>query len=206
MEAHSGADGTLLYTLATGFTPPPHNWIPSYSPALSQGTRLYYAGAGGTVYYRDQPDSASGPSGQIAFYGNALYAANQAAFDGSVMISTPITADANGNIYFGFDVVGSNPANLTSGLARIGADGSGSWIGASAAAQGDAAIVEVALNCAPAVGNDGLTLYFAVSEGPAGQASSRRLPGVREQRHAGAPRPHSPEGSRDRRRCAGAGR
>jgi len=172
VEAHSGADGTLIYTLATDFTPPPHNWIPSYSPALSQGTRLYYAGAGGTVYYRDRPASASGPSGQIAFYGNALYAANPEAFDGSVMISTPITADANGNIYFGFDVVGSNPAGLTSGLARIGADGAGSWISASAAAQGDPSIVEVALNCAPAVGNDGSTLYFAVSDGPAGMNNS----------------------------------
>ena len=167
VEAHSGANSTLIYTLSTDYTPPPHNWIPSYSPALSQGTRLYYPGAGGTVYYRDQPDSASGPSGQIAFYGNALYATNQAAFAGSVMISTPITADSAGNIYFGFDVTGSNPANLTSGLARIAADGTGSWTSASAAAQGDPSIVEVAMNCAPAVSNDGTTLYFGVSEGNA---------------------------------------
>jgi hypothetical protein len=172
VEAHSGANGMLLYTLTTDFTPPPHDWIPSYSPALSQGTRLYYAGAGGTVYYRDRLDSASGPSGQLAFYGNALYAANQAVFDGSVIISTPITADSNGNIYFGFDVVGSNPASLTSGLARIGPDGSGSWISASAAAQGDPSIVEVALNCAPAVSKDGSTLYFGVSEGPVGTNAS----------------------------------
>jgi uncharacterized protein (TIGR03437 family) len=32
--------------------------------------------------------------------------------------------------------------------------------------------VEVALNCAPAVSNDGSTLYFGVSEGPVGQGSS----------------------------------
>jgi Domain of unknown function DUF11 len=167
VEAHSGASGALLYTLPTDYTPPPHDWVPSYGPVLSQGTRVYYPGAGGTVYYRDQPDSAAGPSGQIAFYGTALYQANQAAFTGSVMISTPITADAAGNIYFGFDVTGPNPANLTSGLARIGADGSGSWISASAAAQGDGSIVELAMNCAPAVSNDGTTLYFGVSEGNA---------------------------------------
>src|SRR5580658_7821120 len=118
VEAHSGANGTLLYTLPTDFTPPPYDWIPAYGPALSQGTRLYYPGAGGTVYYRDQPDSATGPSGQIAFYGNSLYAANQAAFAATVTISTPLTADSNGNIYFGFDVTGSNPASLTSGIAR----------------------------------------------------------------------------------------
>ena len=172
VEAHSGASGTLLYTLSNDYTPPPHAWIPVFGLTLSQGTRLYYPGPGGTVYYRDQPDSTTGPSGQIAFFGNAVYAANQAAFDSTVMISTPITADANGNLYFGFDVVGSNPENLTSGLARIGADGAGSWIGASAAAQGDATIVEVALNCAPAVSNDGGTLYFGVSEGQLGTGFS----------------------------------
>lgn len=165
VEAHSGSNGALLYTLPTDYTPPPHNWIPSYAPVLSQGTRVYYPGAGGTVYYRDQPDSASGATGQIAFYGNAVYANNSAAMAATVMISTPITADAAGNIYFGFDVTGANPANLTSGLARIGADGAGSWISASTAAQGDASIVEVAMNCAPAVSNDGSTLYFGVSEG-----------------------------------------
>jgi uncharacterized repeat protein (TIGR01451 family) len=172
VEAFSGANGSLLYTLSTAYTPPPYLWIPVFGPTLSQGTRLYYPGPGGTVYYRNQPDSATGPSGQIAFYGNAAYAANQPAFNSSVMISTPITADASGNIYFGFDVVGSNPENLTSGLARIGADGTGSWIGASTAAGGDTTIVEVALNCAPAVSNDGSLLYFAVSEGPVGQGYS----------------------------------
>src|SRR5580658_1004868 len=41
VEAHSGANGVLLYSLATDYTPPPYTWIPSYSPSLSQGTRLY---------------------------------------------------------------------------------------------------------------------------------------------------------------------
>jgi len=168
VEAHNGATGTLLYSLPSDYSPPPSGRISSYSPALSRGTRLYYQGAGGTIYYRDQPDSAAGPSGQMAFYGNALYAANQAAFNATVTISTPITADAGGNIYFGFEITGSNPAHLTSGLARIAADGTGSWIDAPAAAGGDPSIVEVALNCAPAVSYDGLTVYFVVSEGPAG--------------------------------------
>jgi cytochrome c peroxidase len=33
------------------------------------------------VYYRDSPDSATGPSGQIAFYGNGLYSTNAATFE-----------------------------------------------------------------------------------------------------------------------------
>ena len=174
VEAHSGANGALLYTLTTAYTPPqtpaPQSWIPPVGLTLSQGTRLYYPGPGGTVYYRDQPDSLTGPSGQIAFYGNSVYSADQSTYDSTVAISTPITADASGNIYFGFDVLGPNPENLTSGLARIGADGTGSWTSASAAAQGDTTIVEVAENCAPAVSIDGSTLYFAVSEGPPAQS------------------------------------
>ena len=165
IEAHSGADGSLLYTLPSDYTPPPHNWIPSYGAALSQGTRLYYPGAGGTVYYRDQPDALSGSSGQIAFYGNTTYSSNPTPFNSNVMISTPITADASGNIYFGFVVTGNNPANLTSGLARIAANGTGSWVSAAAAAGGDSSIVEVAMNCAPAISRDGATVYVGVSGG-----------------------------------------
>jgi uncharacterized repeat protein (TIGR01451 family) len=172
VQALSGANGSLLYTLSTTYAPLSYSWIPPFGMALSEGSRLYYPGSGGTVYYRDQPDSPSGPSGQIAFYGNSVYSANQSAFNTTVMISTPITADANGNIYFGFEVTGSNPENLASGLARIGADGTGSWISASAAAQGDTTILEVAANCAPAVSNDGKTLYFAVSEGQPGTGFS----------------------------------
>jgi hypothetical protein len=165
VEAHSGANGSLIYTLTTDYSLPPHDWTPSYSPVLTAANRLYYAGAGGTVYYRDSPDSATGPSGQIAFYGNALYTANQATFNSNVRISTPISTDRYGNIYFGFTVLGSNPANLKSGIARIAYNGVGSWVSATAAAGGDTSITEVPLNCTPALSSDSLTLYFAVSTG-----------------------------------------
>ncbi len=184
IQARSGATGALLYTLTSDYTLPAHVWTPSYGlvlstrlagsfpgriPAGSSGQidalrvrppaarfteRLYYPGAGGAVYYRDQVDSQTGPVGQIAFYGNALYAANRAAFNSTVQISTPIAADRSGNIFFGFMVQGSNPANLVSGIARIASDGTGSWTPA-----------QVALNCAPALSNDEKTLYFAVSNG-----------------------------------------
>lgn len=186
IQAFNGANGTPLYTLTTDYSLPPHNWVPPYGPALSvseqadepvarrQSTqrrlqeRLYYPGAGGTVYYRDQVDSAAGPTGQIAFYGNSLYATNQAAFNNAIQISTPIVADASGNIYFGFTAT-ANPANVVSGIARIGPNRArtlvGTWVSAQAAAGGDPAIAGVALNCTPALSNDGRTLYFAVSTG-----------------------------------------
>ncbi len=162
--AFNGSTGSHLYTLTTDYAPPSYNWIPSYSGTLALGTRYYYPGAGGTVYYRDSVDSATGNSGQIAFYGNALYQANQSTFNSNVRISTPITADRYGNIYFGFKVSGSNPANLVSGLARISISGAGSWVSASALAN-DPSITQVQMNCAPAIDVTGSTVYIAVNSG-----------------------------------------
>src|SRR5207237_1972071 len=109
----------------------------------------------------DAPDaSGATTSGQLAFYGLANYTANPAAFKSTVFINTPITSDSAGNIYFGFQVTGTNPANLQSGVARIDTSGNGTWISASAAA-GDANMAKVAMNAAPALSNDGKTLYIA---------------------------------------------
>jgi hypothetical protein len=188
VEARSGATGALIYSLPSDYTLPPHNWTPPYGIVLSSRPnspesgresrlrepggvarepklieRLYYPGAGGTVYYRDAVDSVTGPAGQIAFYGNAVYAANTASFNSGVQISTPLTADSRGNIFFGFMVQGANPANLISGLARISSDGSGTWMSAQALASGDSSIVQGALNCAPALSRDESMVYFAVS-------------------------------------------
>ncbi len=90
------------------------------------------------------------------------YDANPAAFDGSVFINTPLTADAQGNVFFGFHVTGTNPAGLMSGIARVAPDGTGTWVGAAAAA-GDPAIQKPAMNCAPALSLDGSTVYIAVN-------------------------------------------
>ena len=165
VEARNGADGSLKYSFTSDYTMPPHSWLPSYSPVVSARSRLYYPGAGGTVYYRDQPDSNSGPTGQIAFYGNANYAANPSAYNNTVKISTPITSDRSGNIFFGYRVLGSNPLGLQSGIAKIAYNGVGSFLTAVAAAQGDASITRVAMSCAPALSNNHQLLYFAVAGG-----------------------------------------
>jgi hypothetical protein len=163
LEGHNGGDGKLLWTQSTDYLLPPHNWTPSFSPALTPTNRLYYAGAGGTVYVIDNPDSpgSSSPT-HLAFYGIENY--NPSTFNNSVYINTPITADSNGTIYFGFEVVGSAPLNLHSGIARIDAAGNGTWIAANVAA-GDSAISKVVHNNAPALSNDGSTLYVAVNTG-----------------------------------------
>jgi hypothetical protein len=71
---------------------------------------VYFAGAGGTVYYRDGVDGPNGAVHHIAFFGPlSTYLANQAAYDSSVFIDTPLTSDSRGDIYFGFRVVGQSP-------------------------------------------------------------------------------------------------
>jgi hypothetical protein len=112
------------------------------------------------------------------FFGADVYNANRAQYDQNVVINTPLTADAAGNIYFGFIVNASNPANLVSGIARMGADGRGSWIAANTAA-GDASISKAATNSAPALSSDGRTLYVAVGSNaataPSGMSSGYLL-------------------------------
>jgi len=167
IEALNGATGALLWRSATGYALPPHYWTPSFPAHLTAQSNLLYAGAGGTVLERATPDQSGGKTRRLAFYGNANYDANKAAYTANVMIDTPITADNNGDIFFGFVVIGSTPLNLQSGIARIGADGKGTWISAGNAAN-DSSITQVAMNCAPAVSRDQTTIYIAVSNGTSG--------------------------------------
>jgi uncharacterized protein (TIGR03437 family) len=163
VDAHSGANGELQWSLTSDYVLPPHNWIPEFDPIMTPASRIYFPGAGGTVYYRDAPDSATGAQGQIAFYGLSNYQADPQPYAASVMINTPITSDSQGNIYFGFVVTEATPVPLQSGMARISASGQGIWISA-AEASGDATITEVAQNCAPAINESNGTLYIAVSD------------------------------------------
>jgi hypothetical protein len=61
INVFNAADGTGLYTLSSDYIMPSHNWIPTYQPALAvngASTRLYYPGAGGTIYYIDNSITA----------------------------------------------------------------------------------------------------------------------------------------------------
>jgi len=179
VDAHDGGSGTLLWSLTTDYILPAHNWTPPFSPVLAPGPRLYFPGTAGTVYYRDSPDSVSGATGQIAFYGLSQYQKDlktKRAFQESVRIDTPLTSDSAGNIYFGFVVVpnrilwplyDSSGKQLSSGIARISASGVGTWTPVTTAS-GDTTMTQVVQNCTPAISNDGGLLYIAVSNGSAG--------------------------------------
>jgi hypothetical protein len=162
-EARNGANGQQLWSVGSDYIVPPHNWFPSFNVTLTANGRVYAPGSGGKVIYRDNVDSAAAALPQTAvFYGNDVYTAARAELDAAVMISTPITADANGNVYFGFYVGAANSVGLSSGVARLSASGAGTWAAASTLAS-DANIDRVAMNSAPALSTDGTTLYIAVS-------------------------------------------
>jgi hypothetical protein len=162
VEARNGANGALVWQAATDYVMPPRNWLPPYNVLLTATGRLYAPGAGGKLLMRTDANAASGTFTPQVFYGAAAYNANPAAFDGTVFINTPVTADAAGNLFFGFVVTGANPAGLVSGIARVAPDGTGTWVGAQAAA-GDTTIDKPAMNCAPAISPDGSTIYIAVN-------------------------------------------
>jgi len=180
VNAFEGATGRLKYTLATDYILPTFNWIPAYQPVLStppSGTRLYYAGAGGTVYHIDNPDSDSPDAPvQECFYTNlTAYSTNAGGsngFNNTIFVNTPLTADTNGAIYFGFRVQQTAPAPLNttnSGFVRLAPDGTAIFVLAGPAS-GDSRIYRDSHNSAPALSNDGSTLYVAVKGTNSGYA------------------------------------
>ncbi len=162
LEGRTGATGALVWQAALDYVMPPRNWLPPCNALLTPQGRIYAPGAGGKVVVRTDADAATSALAQQVFYGAAAYNANPATYDATVFINTPFTSDAAGNVFFGFQVTAANPAGLVSGIARIAPDGTGTWVGAAAAAA-DAAIQKPAMNCAPALSADGATLYIAVN-------------------------------------------
>lgn len=180
IKGFDGATGRLKYTLTNDYIPPTlptNSWFPVYQPVIAtsdSGARLYYAGPGGTTYYVANPNADNpGTPVQQCFYTNLDgYASNATAYNDAIVINTPLTADANGVVFFGFRVQGSAPAPLettNSGFARIDPSGAAAYVLAGPAA-GDSAIFRDSHNCAPTLSNDGATLYVAVKSSSANYA------------------------------------
>lgn len=169
IEARAGGNGVLMWSADSDYLLPAHDWVPSFNIALTQGSRVYMPGAGGKLFFRENVDAAAGTLQTAVFYGAEAYQGAQGQFDASVFINTPLTIDANGNVFFGFLVTAPNPAGLVSGIARIGTDGTGTWV-AAATASGSPAMAKLAMNSAPALSLDLSTLYVvATNQPPAGE-------------------------------------
>jgi Bacterial Ig-like domain (group 3) len=174
INAYNAGTGAAIYSLNTDYVAPSSEWIVPYQPTLATNsveTRLYYPGAGGTIYYVNNVDSAShgAPVQQVFYTSLASYQVNASNFNSTVFIDTPITADSAGNVFFGFRVQGTAPAPLNttqSGYARVDPNGNATYVLAGTAA-GDANIVFDSHSAAPAISNDQSTLYVVVKSATA---------------------------------------
>jgi len=164
--AHSGATGAVLWRQSTGYQAPFAGFLPGMGPVIS-GKKLFLPDSGGRILIRQNPDMPTGTFSELYFYGQKNFQTAPAAYRQNVQVSTPLTVDARGNLFFGFVAIGPTPIGLQSGLARIAADGTGTWASA-AFLSGDPFITEVSMSCAPALSLDGKILYVAVSSGDFG--------------------------------------
>ena len=173
LRAFNAFNGDPVWTVDTDYSLPPSGWLPSMSPTLlTKRANVFdpgvaYPAGGGRVSFRSAHSKVATVTTR-AFYGDAIYDANASNMRSNVKISTPLTACPDGSVLFGFTVLGTNAANLTSGIARVSADGVGSWVSA-ASLSGDSAVNRVKTNCAPAITPDGTSFYVAVHTGNFGR-------------------------------------
>ena len=170
-EVDAFQNSSKVYTLTSDYTLPSHDWVPSYQPVLTTdggvNTRIYYAGAGGAIYYVDNPDAPnnrSQPVQRIFYTDPATYAANAAAYNSSVFVNTPITADSQGDIFFGVRIENTPVAPFTStqnAYVRMTPDGTSTFV-LVGDVSGDTNILRDSHNAAPALSNDEQTLYVIV--------------------------------------------
>jgi hypothetical protein len=163
IESRRGSTGALVWSATSDYSIAPNaNWYPPFGCTLTpKDAKVAMPGDGGTVLIRSFPDTPGYSFTRLAFFGIGNYNANPSAYSSTVHICTPITSDALGSLYFGFN---STMPGLPSGLARVTASGVGAMASA-AQLSGDTAMTQIAYNCAPAISSDGKTVYIAVSDG-----------------------------------------
>lgn len=164
--AHDGVSGAILWKQPTSYQAPFAGFLPGMGPTMF-GNRLFIPDSGGRIIVRQNPDLSTGTVSELYFFGQKNFELDPTAYKQNLQISTPLTADVHGNLFFGFVAVGPTPIGLESGIARIAANGTGTWATASFLS-GDPFITEVSMSCAPALSPDGSILYLAVSSGDFG--------------------------------------
>ena len=147
----------MIWSETTDYQMPP-SLDSTYNVTLSPSNKVYAAGAGGKLFYRDDADAKDGVTKTIAFYGDSVYSANKTALDAAIVINTPITVDANNNVYF--DLPRRQGILLVCRAAWLELVRMVKEAGSSTAKiTNDVNIAKVATNSAIAVSRDGKTIY-----------------------------------------------
>lgn len=175
---HSGANGNTLWSLNTDYSAAlifPNDWTTVFPITLFQsgaGSNIRgvaAAGAAGSVMVRASADAASSTAVRYIFYTTlADFNRNKASYQ-PVKINTPITADASGNLYFGYEVTASVPSNLaklgSGGIAKVNAHTGASIFMPVGSMNVDSSLSRPAMNASPALTVDGQYIYVALSGG-----------------------------------------
>jgi len=166
VQAMNATTGKKVWQLNTGWQAPGATFVPGLGATIS-GNTLYVPDIAGRVIARPNPDLKKQKVTKLYFYGVQNFKKNKAAYEANVQINTPLSTDPGGNLFFGFLTLGPTPLNLQGGLARIAADGTGTWASA-ASLSGDSSVFEVSMSAAPALSPDGSILYVTVDNGEFG--------------------------------------
>lgn len=163
LECRNASDGSLVWTELTDYSAPPHNWMPTCEGTITPDGNFSFPAGGGTIlrFNLDANSNLVGSPVREAFFGISSYNSDPTTFNTNVKIVTPISTDSAGNRVFGFRVYGTNPAGLTSGVARIAANGTGSWV-AGTTLTGDVNAGAPGVGCAPAFSNDESIVYMGI--------------------------------------------
>ena len=138
--ANATTGNVIWRSPVSGFTLPSHDWIPIFGITLTPNDKhVVYPGPGGTIYARTFPNAAVGMATQFAFFNPTasgtttnLYGMNPTAFNNAIQVCTPISSDAQGNLFFGYTSSGAAlpgyPNGIGGGLARVSNTGVGSFV------------------------------------------------------------------------------
>ncbi len=176
--ARNGATGAVTWQFDTDYSAAliwPNDWTSVFPVTLYQAPGnanlrgVAAAALGGSIMVRTSADTAVGTPKRLVFYTTlADFNANSAAY-APVKINTPLTADASGNVYFGYEVTGNVPTNLaslgTGGYAKVNVNTGVSSFKSVAALNLDQSLSRPAMNAAPAITVDGKYIYVAITGG-----------------------------------------
>ena len=168
LNAFDGMTGSVIWSFATGKKNYPFAGpvVPQYLPVLDSGVgaaqRIYFAGPGGTVFFRTNPDNASGTVTQLFPQGEAEYLANKAFYDGQWFINSGLVVDSNDAVIYAVKV-SPNPGT---GSFMVRIDQAGNVITKTVpqltATPGYVTFPE---DFVPAFSNDGTIMYSVVTDG-----------------------------------------